>query len=174
MIGSTSRGLALGAGLLLGACSTGPVPPLPDGSQLMDWHEIMAARGSAESLHAVLSDTTSSRYLTTGTRVDYLAPDGRTFFWLPGLLGPAVGRWEVRPLPDGRPEFCAWLGPSEPSRYDCSVPGDLVGDLYETVRGDVFDLSSGTLPFVMPPGRAMSFNRLMLIRSGELSLSDFQ
>lgn len=161
---------AVAVALGLGACAAGPVPPLPDGSTPMDWRDIsQAGKTSPEAFSNVLSDTTSTIYLLTGTRVQYLASDGRLFVWLPGTGKAALGRWRVK---SGlhTAALCLTIFGSE----ECEASGRLVGLLHETVKGDVFGLSDGTAPFVMPQRRAMSLNRLMQIENGTLSLDDFQ
>jgi len=87
-----------------------------------------------------------------GTLVEYFAPDGRSFLWYPG--GDTIGRykWAVAKR-QGRYDVCFYQhdtprGPLMASSQ-CILLSAYVATVTEKREGDLLDLGSGRLPFVL-------------------------
>ncbi len=91
-----------------------------------------------------------------GTQVEYLAENGRTYLWFPGNRRLVLGSWIVRRW---REKYEVCFSYSRSSRdFVTGATGDnltcdLLSNYPETIteirQEDSFDLSSGTLPFVL-------------------------
>ncbi len=126
-----------------------------------------------QSLRSFLNNTTSVSWDDRhGTQVEYLGANGRTFRWYPGNQAALPGKWQLGPSSYG-PAVCFLYGPntynpvtgSTGSQWDCSPQGMYIFYKTSVVSGDVFNLSSGKIPFVLP-GRAKLSLPLLAARAG--------
>ncbi|MEO0913327.1 MAG: hypothetical protein AAFY59_10110 [Pseudomonadota bacterium] len=93
-----------------------------------------------------------------GTQVAYLSAGGRSYLWYPGNRRVVAGEWEVRA---GARRFAFICFRYDPGTFNpvtrrpggawaCQRADDFLLLEREVQRGDLFALSSGRVPFVMP------------------------
>lgn len=113
-------------------------------------------------------------FLTTdrenGVQVRYFAGNGRSFLWYPGNTRGVSADWRIQNYRDGDFARCfkhstttfAPVSGATGRVWRCS--GSLQGNLAitdEIVEGDVFNLSRGAVPFVMPYSTSLTVDDLL-------------
>lgn len=123
---------------------------------------------SPAQLKAQVSGRTHRTYSSQhGTQVEYLAPNGVSYLWYPGNTRAVVGRWTVEPY-DKNPKvgvICfAYQNSYNPvtrtsGGRHCITAGNFKNTHRESRSGDVFNLSSGRVPYTLSK-RDLSFEQL--------------
>lgn len=93
-----------------------------------------------------------------GIQIEYYASNGRSYLWYPGNTRTLQGRWQKREA-DGKvcfkyPSYAR--NPVENKRlgdWNCKSASSLKAAQRFTCSGDVYNLSSGKIPFVLEKGR---------------------
>ncbi|QLQ18871.1 MAG: hypothetical protein HZT43_09625 [Exiguobacterium profundum] len=122
------------------------------------FQKIFSVLASPGGLRAFMSNTTSVAWNEYhGTQIEYLAADGSTYLWYPGNAVALPGKWEIRKAEHG-PSICFLYGPntfnpvtgSTGSEWDCTPQAMYLFYKTSVVKGDIFHLSSGKVPFALP------------------------
>jgi hypothetical protein len=157
---------ALTLAVLLAACHEGDVPYdlQPELARMDARDAAMSDQGKATyralysdggKLAAFLSNSTVRHYdALHGSQVEYLAADGRTALWYPGNAVPVTGQWKIKGSFDG-PDMCFMYGQNTYNpvtqqgggAWECGDASLYLIGMAEAVKGDVFGLSQGRVPF---------------------------
>lgn len=127
--------IALGLAALVGACqSTAEVPEELGGHTVLFYNQ------------------------AHGVQVEYFTRSGRTFLWYPGNPRSLPGRWKTEM--DGKLICFGYpknsYNPVTKKRgggFNCRLMIDFERNVTQTCKGDVFNLASGKLPYVLKKGR---------------------
>jgi hypothetical protein len=134
--------------------------------------KIPSMHARAEIVLGALSGNTVVSYNASfGAQVEYHAPDGKTYFWYQGFPGLVTGKWKVEKM-DTRDckvvsgkKVCRKIAivcykykrnPVNPAlnktdkKFDCQMWGLNANYVVEIGKGDIFNLVSGQIPFVLP------------------------
>jgi hypothetical protein len=121
--------------------------------------KVSQTSASAKMLTAFLLNTTSQEYDASshGTQIEYLGANGVTYLWYPGNTRALAGQWRVQ---DGTnyPSICFRYGENtfnpvtrqSGGGWECGSGPAYLFEKLSVVSGDVFNLASGRLPFVLP------------------------
>ena len=87
-----------------------------------------------------------------GTLIEYFSPDGRSFLWHPKSESIGLYAWALAKRQGGY-DMCFYQhdnprGPSMVSSQ-CILLSEYVSTITETAAGDLFDLESGQVPFIL-------------------------
>ena len=113
-----------------------------------------------------------------GTQVEFHAANGKTYLWYPGNSRPVIGQWKVETDASGTPALCYLysrnsFNPVTRARggnWECSRQNWIyLGDSY---KGDVFDLSSGRLPFTIPDRKFYTVDDLLRMMGKDPASAD--
>lgn len=141
-------------GLCLGLLSCGTV----ETDQNMPVQVKAEVARSPALLESYLSGNTIYQFVAPengghGVQVEYHAPDGRSYLWYPGNERPLQGWWEVRTANDQTARLCYRYGENTYNpvlhttggAWECGKESWVY--LGVSVKGDVFGLKSGRLPY---------------------------
>ncbi|POF28619.1 hypothetical protein [Roseibium marinum] len=127
---------ALALSMLAGACQTGAdVPTDLGGNTILFYNQ------------------------AHGVQVEYFSKSGRTSLWYPGNTGSLPGRWTTKMdgnlICFGYPKnsynpVTKELG----GGLKCRLTADFKRNVRQTCKGDVFNLASGKIPFVLTKSRS--------------------
>jgi hypothetical protein len=121
---------------------------------------LLATTAHAESPYSNLTVLTYDPQ--HGTQVEYFDKSSAwTFLWYPGNGRVETGQVLTATGPKMRPQLCFRYGPQiyEPLMPDsggwqCISRYEHEQSIRDTAKGDVFNLSSGRIPYVLPPEAA--------------------
>lgn len=102
-----------------------------------------------------------------GTQIEYYASNGVAYLWYPGNSRPVRSIWRIK-LDDGRYKVCAKYPTSaynpitrqRGGNWRCEDLATYASTIKEIQTTDIFRLSTGRLPFVLPKS-ATTFNALL-------------
>ncbi len=133
-------------------------------------HHRMSFADFAEFVRGRLADqTVTSSPAAFGYQIEYYGADGRAYLWYPGNEVTAVGTYVLRTSMEPVNMFgdragvviCFDYGPNSynPStgkagEEECEAAYAFIAGIRGKRNGDVFNLSSGRVPFVMTKGNA--------------------
>jgi hypothetical protein len=135
------------------------------------FQKVKQSASSASALRAFLMNTTSQEFEagTHGTQIEYLGPGGVTYLWYPGNTIPLKGQWQVQ---DGTnyPSICFRYGENTYNPvtgqggggWECGPGPAYLFEKLSVVQGDVFNLASGRLPFILPGGNLGTFENVTM------------
>lgn len=104
-----------------------------------------------------------------GTQIEYFGPDGRAYLWYPGNSRPVPSRWSlIRRQSSDRYSICFRypsnsrnpLTGTSGSSPQCRDLSTWVSGITEVRDNDLFDLSTGTLPYPLKKSRT-TFDKLL-------------
>ncbi|MEP1613403.1 MAG: hypothetical protein ABJL72_15950 [Roseobacter sp.] len=106
----------------------------------------------------VISRDPNPRVPQHGTQVEYHASDGAAYLWYPGNHRIVVGEWKIEAEQGSKPKKCYRYGTNtynpvtkrRGGKWNCSNP---IGGHDDFLRGNVFGLKPGPVPFVTPKHR---------------------
>jgi hypothetical protein len=120
--------------------------------------KVNAVSASAKSLRDFMANTTSLGWNEYhGTQLEYLGANGVTYLWYPENRSALRGEWRT----EDRAGMGTWIcfrysansyNPvtgSSGSQWECSPAWPYVFEKRSVISGDIFDLSSGQVPFVL-------------------------
>ena len=137
--------------------STGPVSYRSTNEYVVQ--KVNAVVKNAQSLNAFIPNTTALGWDEFhGTQIEYLGAAGVTYLWYPGNTLALRGQWRVEDIKGGGTAICFRYGPnsynpvtgSYGDQWECSPAWPSVFLKRAVVQGDIFRLSSGKVPFVLP------------------------
>lgn len=102
-----------------------------------------------------------------GTQVAYLADDGSEWLWYPTNRSALLGYWKTENN-NGAPLICFRYPNSSINpvtrvagpQWECSLLANYDTRIVAKAEGDVFNLSSGKIPFVMNPRQTYRFDKV--------------
>jgi hypothetical protein len=117
---------------------------------------------SSEVSTGLLGRTLVSYDARFGLQVEYFGKNGKTYFWYNGFKGLVTGSWKVDTIKSKKGEplttvcFKYKRNPVNPSinktdkKFDCQLWFLNALKVVDIKTGDVFNLTSGNIPFVLP------------------------
>lgn len=114
---------------------------------------------SAPQLKSMVSDRTHRSYSKQhGTQVEYLSPNGTAYLWYPGNTRAVIGRWDVEANtqnPNAGVICFAYKNSYNPvtrttGGRQCVTAHGYKATHRESRSGDIFNLSSGRIPYRLP------------------------
>ena len=106
-------------------------------------------------------------YGSAGNQIEYLDPDGTSYFWNSGRSDVIQGQWRIAEGEAGPSAICFQYAPGSLRPTHDGEEFCLEGAWFITTfvedglrPGDPYNLQSGTPPFVMQPVPAMDVDRL--------------
>lgn len=133
--------------------------------------QLLALGSDGATLTTTLSNTTYKSWdKLHGMQVEFLSDSGQAFLWYPRNTRLVVGEWETRDFDSANsPSICFrfsnnTINPGLGTRgghWTCRHGRGFVRQANEIVRDDIFNLSTGEIPFVLPADKDLSFNAIL-------------
>jgi hypothetical protein len=132
---------------------------IPKGSekQITDSESMFNSFVSGSTLFSMDADIVIPE-ASHGTQIEYHAPDGTSYLWYPRNTSVVRGRWKVDADSSGRTILCYLYGPNAYNpltnqgggSWECRRASAQLVYTDGAIKGDPFELQSGSIPFVIP------------------------
>jgi len=120
-----------------------------------------------ESLANLLCDRTIHVYYNIGNQIEYLSPNGETFFWHPFVAEIVSGTWRTTRSEAGETQVCFQYPEDAPfpggggDEFCLNGAWFLSTFLEDGLRdGDPYNLRSGNVPYPLPPDPPVDVGKL--------------